>query len=231
LIFDELKMNIMKSNFSAVIMCGSLAVFMAGCSSDSSRKVSVPVVPEMLKVSPNEALSFAAEAKGVQIYECRARKDDASKFEWVFKAPDADLFDRQGKRIGRHYAGPTWEAIDGSKVVGEAKAREPSTDANAVPWLLLVARKHEGNGVFSRVTSIQRLETVGGKAPAQGCDQSSQGNEARVPYTAVYYFYTPKSLSENSKGSCFGGIAGLARCDEGQSLGSPNQSKPFKLQN
>lgn len=211
-------------------MCAWLAVFMAGCSSDSSMRVSVPIVPEALKVALSETLSFAAEAKGVQIYECRARKDDASKFEWVFKAPEADLFDRQGKRIGRHYVGPTWEAIDGSKVVGEVKAREPSPDANAVPWLLLVARKHEGNGVFTRVTSIQRLETVGGKAPAQGCDQSSQGNEVRVPYTAVYYFYTPKSLSKNSKGSCFGGIAGLARCDEGHTLGLLNQSKPFNLQ-
>jgi len=183
----------MKSNFSAVILCGCLAVFVAGCSSDSSRMVPIPIVPETLKVSPNETLSFAAQAKGVQIYECRARKDDASKFEWVFKAPEADLFDRQGKRIGRHYAGPTWEAIDGSKVVGEVKARESSTDAKAIPWLLLVARKHEGNGVCSRVTSIQRLQTVGGKAPAQGCDQSSQGHEVRVPYTAMYYFYTSKA--------------------------------------
>jgi Protein of unknown function (DUF3455) len=198
LILDQPRMNLMKSNFSAIIMSGWLAVFMVGCSSGSSRMVSVPIVPETLKVSPGEALSFAAEAKGVQIYECRARKDDATKFEWVFKAPEADLFDQQGRRIGRHYAGPTWEAIDGSKVVGEIKAREPSPDANAIPWLLLAARKHEGNGVFTRVTSIQRLETVGGKAPAQSCDQSSQGNEVRVPYTAVYFFYTSKASAITS---------------------------------
>jgi hypothetical protein len=185
-------MNLMKRDFSAVIMCGWLAVFLAGCTSNSTFRVSVPVVPETLKVFPGEALSFTAEAKGVQIYECRASKDDAAKFEWVFKAPEADLFDQHGKRIGRHYAGPTWESIDGSKVVGEVKARELSPDANAIPWLLLVARKHEGNGVFTRVTSIQRLETVGGKAPAQGCDQSSHGNEVRVPYSAVYYFYISK---------------------------------------
>lgn len=108
----------------------------------------------------------------------------------MLKAPEADLFDAQGKRIGRHYGGPTWEEIDGSKVIGEVKGREPSPDANAIPWLLLVARKHEGNGVFSRISSIQRLETVGGKAPAGERDRSKLGTELRVPYTAVYYFYT-----------------------------------------
>jgi hypothetical protein len=110
--------------------------------------------------------------------------------EWALKAPEAYLFDAQGKRIGRHYGGPTWEGIDGSKVVGEVKGRESSTQTNAIPWLLLVAKKHEGNGVFCRVSSIQRLETLGGKAPAGGCDWSKLGTELRVPYTAVYYFYT-----------------------------------------
>ena len=177
---------------SAAIVCGGLAVFMPGCATDSSRQVSAPVVPDSIKVPQNEILSFAAGAKGVQIYECRARKDDATQYEWVLKAPEAELFDERGKKIGRHYGGPTWESSDGSKVMGEVKGREPSTDTNAIPWLLLGVKKHEGNGVFSRVSSIQRLETGGGKAPAGGCDQSSLGKELRVPYTAVYYFYVPK---------------------------------------
>jgi len=186
--------NILKNNnVPAVIVFGWLAVFMTGCATDSSRRFSDPVVPDTLKVSQTEVRSFAASAKGVQIYECRAKKDDATQYEWVFKAPEADLFDARGKKIGRHYGGPTWESSDGSKVVGEVKGREPSTDANAAPWLLLSAKKHEGNGVFSRVSSIQRLETIGGKASAGGCDQSSMGKELRVPYRAVYYFYVPKS--------------------------------------
>jgi hypothetical protein len=176
--------------FSAVIICGWLAALMAGCSPNSSVRASVPVVPDTLKVSPSQTLSFAAKAKGVQIYECRTKTNDVSNYEWVLKAPEADLFDARGKRIGRHYGGPTWEGIDGSKVVGEVKSREPSTDSNAIPWLLLVAKKHEGNGVFSRISSIQRLETVGGKAPAEGRGRSELGTELRVPYTAVYYFYT-----------------------------------------
>ncbi|MDB6065443.1 MAG: hypothetical protein JWR26_1651 [Pedosphaera sp.] len=182
----------MKNNLPAVILCGWLALFITGCATDSPPRLSVPVVPDTIKVSPTKTLSFTASAKGVQIYECRARKDDATQYEWVLKAPEADLFDARGKKIGRHFGGPTWESGDGSKVVGEVKGSEPSTDVNAIPWLLLSAKKHEGSGVFSRVTSIQRLETVGGKAPAGGCDQSSMGKELRVPYSAVYYFYVSK---------------------------------------
>jgi hypothetical protein len=183
----------MKNNPPAVIVCAWLAIVITSCTTtDSSRRVSVPIVPDSIKVPVTDQLSFPANAKGVQIYECRANKEDSTKYEWVLKAPEADLFDARGKKIGRHYAGPTWESIDGSKVVGELKARQPSTDTNAIPWLLLGVKKHEGNGVFSRVDTIQRLETVGGKAPAGGCDQSSMGKELRVPYTAVYYFYVPK---------------------------------------
>ncbi len=177
-------------SFSAVIIYGWLAALLAGCATDSTGRVSVPIVPDTLKVSPNETLSFAAKAQGVQIYECRAKTNDATEYEWVLKAPEAVLFDAQGKRIGRHYGGPTWEGIDGSKVVGEVKGRETSTETNAIPWLLLVAKKHEGNGVFSRISCIQRLETVGGKAPVGGRDRSKPGAEVSVPYTAVYYFYT-----------------------------------------
>jgi hypothetical protein len=189
---DRFIKSLMKDSSSALMICGWLVVFMVGCAADPSKGVSVPVVPDTLKIAPGEALSFAAEAKGVQIYECRAGTNNPAEYEWVFKAPEADLFDGRGKRIGRHYGEPTWEAIDGSKVIGAVKGREPSTDPNAIPWLLLVAKEHEGKGVFSQVNRIQRLETVGGKAPAGGCDQSSQGKEVRVPYTAVYYFYTAK---------------------------------------
>ena len=175
-----------------MLACCWLAVLTSGCTPPSPQQPSAPVVPDAIKVSATEVLSLTANAKGVQIYECRPMKDDATRYEWAIKAPEADLFDQQGKKIGRHYGGPTWESSDGSKVVGELKSREPSTDANAIPWLLLAARQHEGNGALSRVSSIQRLETVGGKAPAGDADSSSAGQEMRVPYTAVYYFYIPK---------------------------------------
>jgi len=182
----------MKNNFPALILPGLLALSMASCDLTLTEKVSVPVVPDGIKVPPTEVLSFAANAKGVQIYECRVKKDTTAQYEWVLKAPEADLFDGRGKRIGRHYGGPTWESSDGSKVIGEVKGSEPSTDTKAIPWLLLQAKTHEGNGIFGRINIIQRLETVGGKPPAEGCDQSGSGKEVRVPYTAVYYFYASK---------------------------------------
>ncbi len=188
----QLTDNMCKGRFSAFLIFGWLAIALPGRGDDASATGAAPAVPDAIKVPATDTLSFSVHAKGFQIYECQAKKEDATQYEWVFKAPEADLFDAQGKKIGRHYAGPTWESTDGSKVVGEPKGRAPSTDAAAVPWLLLGAKTHEGDGVFSRVSSIQRVETVGGKAPAGGCDQASPGKELRVPYTAVYYFYVPK---------------------------------------
>ncbi|MGH8315227.1 MAG: DUF3455 domain-containing protein [Steroidobacterales bacterium] len=149
-------------------------------------------VPEGLKPSANETLSLQSKATGVQIYTCSARKDDPYRYEWTFTAPEAELYALGGSRIGRHYGGPTWESNDGSKVVGEVKGRDRGPDANAIPWLLLTAKSSSGNGVFSGTTSVQRLDTTGGKAPADGCDAGQAGKEARVPYTATYVFFSAK---------------------------------------
>jgi Protein of unknown function (DUF3455) len=183
----------MKSSFSVITLLAWFMVSTSGYGLDPSVNVKVPDVPDALKVSSTETLLFSVQAKGVQIYTWLPKKDDPTKFEWVFKSPEADLFDAQGKKIGRHYAGPTWESTDGSKVIGALKGHIPSKDATAIPWLLLNAKSHEGNGIFTPVTSIQRLETVGGKAPATEAIQPAAGKELRVPYTAVYYFYGSKS--------------------------------------
>ena len=163
------------------------AALLVGCA--ASQVGPAPMVPESLKAPANQVLSLEAQATGVQIYECKSSKTDPGRFEWIFKAPEADLFDSAGRKIGKHYAGPTWESNDESKVQGEVKARDDGPDANAIPWLLLNAKSPSGNGVFSQTQSIQRVRTVGGKAPAQGCSQEQAGKEARVPYKATYYFY------------------------------------------
>lgn len=150
-----------------------------------------PVIPDKLAAPASERLALEARASGVQIYVCAARKDDAARAEWTLKAPEAELFGVDGKRIGKHYGGPTWEAADGSKVVGELKARDDGPDSNAIPWLLLAAKSNNGAGVFGKTSSIQRLYTNAGKAPATGCDAASVGKELRVPYTATYLFYQP----------------------------------------
>jgi hypothetical protein len=148
-----------------------------------------PEVPDSLKVPANQIVSLEAHATGVQIYECRAATDDPLRYGWVFKAPEAELFDTAGNKIGRHFAGPTWESTDGSRVVGAVKSRDTGPDPNAIPWLLLSAQSTSGAGVFSKTQSIQRLNTVGGNAPPDGCNQAQAGKETRVSYKADYYFY------------------------------------------
>ena len=164
-----------------------LAALLAACASTRM----APDVPEALKVPDRLALSHEIPATGVQIYDCAATKTDPARFEWVFRSPEAELFDRSGRTIGKHYGGPTWEANDGSKVVAEVKGRDDGPDPNAIPWLLLAAKSNSGAGAFSRIQAIQRVNTIGGKAPAGGCDQAQVGKVARVPYKAIYYFYVP----------------------------------------
>jgi hypothetical protein len=179
--------QVMKQRYLTAIATLSLAVLFAYCAAAYAGMIHK--VPESLKVPANQVLALEAYASGVQIYECRAAEDDPLRYEWVFKAPEAELFDSAGKRIGRHYAGPTWESNDGSRVVGDVKARDNGPDPDAIPWLLLSAKSTSGTGVFSRTRSIQRMNTVGGKAPADGCSQAQAGKESRVAYKAAYYFY------------------------------------------
>ena len=128
-------------------------------------------------------------ATGSQIYVCRAAAD--GKFAWTLKAPEAELHDQQGATIGRHYAGPTWKLNDGSETTGKAVARVDSPDPDSIPWLLLSATGHSGEGALSRVSSIQRIHTKGGQPPSGGCDPSKQNREVKSTYTADYYFYAP----------------------------------------
>jgi hypothetical protein len=146
-------------------------------------------VPQQLQPPANEQLLLQVHAKGDQIYTC---KEDVTQYAWTLKAPDAQLFDKDGKPFGKHFAGPSWEASDGSRVSGKAAANVPSPDADSIPWLLVNIVSHEGTGVLSRATTIQRLNTKGGKSPATGCDAQHSGQELRVPYSADYLFYAPK---------------------------------------
>ncbi len=152
--------------------------------------VSRPDVPDKIKAPAGEEVVLVAHASGSQIYVCQSGTD--GKPAWTLKAPDAELHDQQGAVIGRHYAGPTWQDNDGSEVTGKAVARVDSPDPNAIPWLLVTATGHSGNGVLSRTTTIQRIHTRGGLAPsAADCTASKQNQESKSSYTADYYFYAP----------------------------------------
>jgi hypothetical protein len=145
-------------------------------------------IPANLAPPAGSVLLFELRARGVQIYACEANPDDASAFVWTFKAPEAELFNRRGEVAGHHFAGPTWQGLDGSAVVGEVLERADSPDTGSIPWLLLEATEHAGTGAFSTITFIQRLDTVGGAAPAEGCDADHAGDEVRQPYEATYAF-------------------------------------------
>jgi uncharacterized protein DUF3455 len=154
-------------------------------------------VPEALQASTNEQLVVQVHAKGEQIYSCKVDGVlDARVLKapdgWTLKAPEAQLFDKGGKAFGKHFAGPSWEASDGSRVVGKAAANAPSPDADSIPWLLVKVVSRSGEGVLARVSSIQRINTKGGKAPATGCDAEHAGREVRVAYSADYLFFAPK---------------------------------------
>jgi len=150
-----------------------------------------PAVPANVETAANQALAITLIGRGVQIYKCSAVPGMANKFEWVFTAPEADLFDVQGRKVGRHFGGPTWELNDGGKVIGRLKAKADAPDGKGVPWLLLDAVQASGP-IMGKVQSIQRIETVGGKPPADSADESKLGQEKRVEYTATYKFYVAK---------------------------------------
>jgi hypothetical protein len=124
---------------------------------------------------------------GAQVYSCEA---SPSGFGWRFKAPEATLLDGAGAEFGRHFSGPSWQARDGSTVVGEVLASDPAPQSSSIPWLLLRAKSHSGSGVFASVGYIARIRTDGGLPPADGCDTTHTGAERRVPYTAFYVFFS-----------------------------------------
>ena len=174
----------MKFIYFARMLKLSVCMVAVGCAA-------APPVPAPLQVPAGHELLLQLHATGVQIYQCQP-KGDTSQFEWVFKQPEATLFTKRGKNFGKHYAGPTWEANDGSKVVGEVLASQQSPKPNAIPWLLLRAKSASGHGAFSNVRYIQRLNTVGGNAPATACRQDQSGQQLRASYTADYLFYGVK---------------------------------------
>jgi hypothetical protein len=140
------------------------------------------------KLAPPAGAKFVKKvpAIGVQIYKCAVANGQPS---WVFVAPEADLFDEAGKRIGRHGAGPFWEMSDGSKVFGTLSQRADATRPDAIPHLLLATKSTGGAGLVSSVAYLQRLNTVSGLAPTSGCSASELDKQARVYYTADYLLY------------------------------------------
>jgi len=144
-------------------------------------------VPAVLDPPADATLQVAFAARGVQIYTCATPAAGGAP-AWTLKAPHAVLF-KGFETAAIHFAGPSWQAPDGSLVTGTRTASDPGPDPTAIPWLLLQAATNVGPGALSDVTWIQRLDTEGGAAPANGCDGGHVGAQVLVPYRASYFFY------------------------------------------
>ncbi|SDJ80556.1 MULTISPECIES: DUF3455 domain-containing protein [Bradyrhizobium] len=132
--------------------------------------------------APGEAVILTLHAEGAQVYDCKPGAD--GKPAWAFREPIATLM-ADGKTVGRHYAGPNWEYSDGSAVVGKAAGNTPGATPNDIPWLRLAVVSQRGNGVLSGITTVQRINTQGGKLDG-ACDKP--GATRSAPYSADYVF-------------------------------------------
>jgi hypothetical protein len=150
-----------------------------------------PNIPAELSVPAGARLKANYAARGVQIYVCAVPAAGGAP-AWTLKAPHAVLSHRS-ETAAIHFAGPSWQALDGSLVTGTRVASVPAPDATAIPWLLLQAATNVGPGLFADVTWIQRLTTIGGAAPAAGCDVDHVNAQVLVPYRADYLFYNTPS--------------------------------------
>ena len=132
--------------------------------------------------APSETVVLTLHAEGAQIYQCKAGSD--GKPAWAFREPIATLL-LDGKTVGRHYTGPSWEHIDSSAVVGKAVGNAPGATPNDIPWLKLTVTSGRGTGILNGVTTVQRINTTGGKLEG-ACDKP--GTYRNAPYSADYVF-------------------------------------------
>ena len=132
--------------------------------------------------APGETVVATLHAEGAQVYECKAGAD--GKLAWAFREPIATLL-LEGRTIGRHYAGPNWEHLDGSAVVGKVAGNAPGAAPKDIPLLKLEVVASRGSGAFSGVTTVQRINTQGGRHDG-ACDKA--GAFYSAPYAADYVF-------------------------------------------
>src|ERR1700676_5379262 len=159
---------------------GALALVLLSGSPTSAPAAETPL-PDGI-AAPGATVVLTVHAEGAQVYECKAGTD--GRLTWAFREPIATLM-ADGKTVGRHYAGPNWEHSDGSAVVGKAIGNAPGATASDIPWLKLEVTSRRGSGVLTGVTTVQRINTQGGKLEG-ACDEA--GSFKSAPYAADYVF-------------------------------------------
>ncbi|HVG11577.1 MAG TPA: DUF3455 domain-containing protein, partial [Flavisolibacter sp.] len=157
-----------------------------------SEKLEIPgaiQVPANLPGGNTRVATFFAE--GVQKYKAQQKAGDPATYEWVFVAPEADLYDKTNKKIGTHTAGPSWQLFGSADSIFAQQfsppRTAPSTEPATIDWLLLMPKVGKTpTGIFANVAYIQRIATQGGKAPVT--PPASLNETVEVKYTAVYRF-------------------------------------------
>ena len=144
-------------------------------------------IPSSIKPPQGNNPLITLHAKGDQIYQCTLA---GGQYSWQLQAPNARLYDNHNQIVGNHYSGPVWEYKEGSRVVGKVLNKIDVAPESSISWLLVEVVSHKGNGFFSGVSFINRVNTAGGLFPKVICDSNHLGGEKRIPYTADYIFYT-----------------------------------------
>jgi hypothetical protein len=161
----------------------AFAAVLVGCAGIGTGVASAQTVPIPDAVAAKgERMVLTVHAEGAQVYDCKA--GEGGKLAWQFREPIATLM-QEGKTVGRHYAGPTWEHVDGSRVVGKPVGRADGATPKDIPWLKLDVTSESGAGTLAGVTTIQRIDTKGGQY-AGACEQA--GATYAAPYAADYVF-------------------------------------------
>ena len=151
-------------------------------------------IAAVLRASPNEVPAFVLNGNGVYIYQCRQSLLGSNAYEWAFVAPDATLYDGS-RSAARHATVGLFESLsDRSSLSGVVRTSQAAGVQN-LPWILMRAQPLAETGMFAGVTSVQRVNTVGGAAPTGGCGPDNIGEESRVAYQADYYFYKPRGAT------------------------------------
>ncbi|CAN5204747.1 DUF3455 domain-containing protein [soil metagenome] len=172
-----------------------VAVTLAACAAQPmmmTPMVDNTTLPEAVRAPAGTMQKMLAVGSGELTYECREKKDMAGAFEWGVVGPVATLKTKSGEVVGKYYAGPTWESVDGSKITGKQLAVAPNGPGN-IPMQLVKADpavpSSNGVGAMQGISHIQRLQTVGGVAPATACAAANKGERKSVAYQADYVFY------------------------------------------
>jgi Protein of unknown function (DUF3455) len=173
-------------------LAAATALALTACASNMSAPTmafSQAGLPAAVQVPTGHKVVMETVGVGQITYACRAKKDMAGQYEWVFVGPNAKLLDRSGQRVGTYYGPPaTWASLDGSQLTATQLA-VASVGTGHIPLQLVKANPAMGMGAMQGVTYIQRVKTQGGVAPAVACDATNMGSQQTVNYQADYIFW------------------------------------------